>query len=29
MNVSRLAKGSYYLKIKTDDSSYSKQFLKE
>ncbi|WP_291128377.1 DUF7619 domain-containing protein [Flavobacterium sp. UBA7682] len=29
INVSRLAKGSYYLKIKTDDSSYSKQFLKE
>lgn len=29
INVSQLAKGSYYLKIKTDDSSYSKQFLKE
>lgn len=29
INVSRLTKGSYYLKIKTNDSIYSKQFLKD
>ncbi|MFN3753122.1 T9SS type A sorting domain-containing protein [Flavobacterium sp.] len=29
IDVSKLVKGSYYLKIKTNDSIYSKQFLKE